>query len=61
MSATLHIYVPMHIYYSLHTDPTLLHNSVKKQQNLTLINHTIAINMPAINIPLTCHMPKKNQ
>ena len=29
MSATLYIYVPLHLYCSLHRDPTLLHTSIK--------------------------------
>ena len=33
--ATLHISVPLHVYYTLHIDPTLLHVSVNKHQNAT--------------------------
>ena len=45
MPATLYTHVPLHLYYSLHTDPTLLYIQVKKQLQ-------IATYVPATNMPL---------
>ena len=44
MPATLHIYIPQ--------------ISIKYHLSATFIYHTIAKYVPAINMPLKCHMPK---
>ena len=54
MPATLHIYVPPCCYYSLHMDPTLLHTSVKKQQN-----HNFYLCVTARNMPMKYHIYAK--
>ena len=56
MSATLHLYVPLLCYSSLKIDPTLLHILFKRQQTATAIQHATAIHVPAINMPLICHI-----
>ena len=48
----------LHVYCTLHIDPTLLHILVKKQQNTSLTYYGIAIYVPATNMPPICHMPK---
>ena len=47
---TLHIYVPLHFYCSLHTDPTIT------KQTATFIYYAIVIDVPATNMPLKYHM-----
>ena len=61
MPATLHIYVSLHCYCNLHIDPTFLHISVKPQQNETLIYYSIAIYVPATNMPLKWHLLATSQ
>ena len=58
MPATLHTYVPLHCYCSLHTDSTLLHISVRKQQTVTCACHVIAIYVTT-NIPFKGHIYAK--
>ena len=52
MPPTLQIYVPLHFYFSLHVDPTLLHIFIKKAA--TIIYQSIAQYVPASNMPLKC-------
>ena len=52
MAISLHIYIPVHYYCSLHTDPTLLHIAVNKQQTATFTYHAIAIYVLITNTPL---------
>ena len=54
--ATLHIYILLHCYLSLHIDPTLLHISINTLQNATLIYNATAIYVPATNMPIKCHI-----
>ena len=59
--ATLHIYVPLHFFCSLHIDPILMHASIKCQQTTTFICNTTPKYVPVTNVPLKCYicqMPK---
>ena len=56
MPVTLHIYVPLHYCCSLYKDPSLLHISVKQQQNDNSICHAISIHVPSIKMPLKCNL-----
>ena len=61
MSATLHIYFPLHFYCSQHRDPTLLHKSTKfnKLQHLFTIKLQIcARNKYAPQMIYIGHIPK---
>ena len=62
MSATLHIYLPLHSSCSLHIDPTLMLIKVKiQQQTVTIKCHANAIYVTETNKPLkfhTCHICK---
>ena len=62
MSATMHIFFPLHCSCSLHIDPILLYIAVlKKIQNATFIYQAITIYVIRINMCLKfhiCHMPK---
>ena len=55
MPVTLHIYVPLHFYCDLHTDPKLLHISIQNQSTVIFIYHIIAQYVPVVNMPLKCH------
>ena len=55
MPTTLHIYVPLHFLCTLFIDPTLLHQSVKKQQTATFIYQPTVIYVPATNMTPYCH------
>ena len=54
MSATLHMYVPLHCYSSLHTDQTLLQILVKNHKLQLFIDNSI--NLPMAYIPLNYHI-----
>ena len=56
MPATLHVHVPLHCYCSPHTDPTLLHTSIKQQETGTFIYHATAICINKKNIHQMPHM-----
>ena len=61
MPATLHIYVPLHFYYSLDMDPKLLHTSIKInkfQYLLTVLLQNMCLQKYASQRPYVSHMPK---
>ena len=46
MPATLHVYVPLHLYCSLHINSPLLYTSINNQVTATFIYHSIAKYVP---------------
>ena len=56
MPTSLHIYDPLHFYYSLHADPTMQHVSIKINKLLHLFTILPQKYVLVINMPLKCHI-----
>ena len=56
MPSTLHKYGPLHFYYSLHIQPTMLHISIENQYMATFLYHTTAKYVTLIYMPLKCQI-----